>query len=483
VTATVKVSVVLPTYNQSHFLPEAIDTLLKQTYQDFELIIVNDGSKDQTAEILKTIANPKIKIINQANQGLPTALNNGFAAAAGQYWTWTSTDNVVSPNWLEELVKALDNAASDVGYAFSYYAGIDATDKFLFVNRDIRFDLPHLLFCNAGNASFLYRAELARKVGPYDANLVYAEDLDMWVRMADCTKAIAVPTVLYYYRVHHDAMSAQQEKVKNATRGVVDKYLAKYQNKFDIERLFPHITLSANPANERWRARVWLSTLSAGAHFYCPANAIIDQLMMALNESYDSGLVANIVHLYVKINQWQKAAEIVQQYCQADKSELLQTLAVITTQEDSEALQKIPFVTLDETFLAKDCPQRREILRNFTILDNPLTVENVVVDLINQLEDFQDHPQIWQKIAELSSSEDNALLLMIREYITALLAVPQTTEVSLLLKILEAVCQAYDENAENGIQKLKQLHCEHPELLVVSGAYHFIQRDLKIVVD
>lgn len=86
------ISVVLPTYNQADFLPAAFESVLVQTWDDFELIIVNDGSTDNTQAVLQSyLHHPRIRIITQPNKKLPGALNSGFAVAKGRYLTWTSS--------------------------------------------------------------------------------------------------------------------------------------------------------------------------------------------------------------------------------------------------------------------------------------------------------------------------------------------------------------------------------------------------------
>lgn len=401
--APIKVSIVLPTFNQCHFLLNAIQTIFNQTFDNFELIIINDGSTDGTAELLASINHPRLRIFTQQNQGLPSALNNGFAAARGEYWTWTSADNAVSPVWLEELVLALDQSPPDVGYAFSHYAAIDETGKILYVNRDQRFDLPTLLMRHTGNASFLYRSELARKIGSYDTALSHAEDLDMWVRMAEQTKATLVESVLYYYRQHANSMTSQQNTVREATKRVVNKFLAKSGGKLDIDQLYPEIHLSENPAFERWKARIWLSCLGLNATFYCPVDAIADQLMIALNEKYEQGLIGNIVLLYVKTGNWHAAAQIVAMYSQVDTSDYIKQLADILSRQAINELQKIPFLTLSESSLYADCKgpwSQQQLLKNLACKPSPSqshpfhSLKNRVTDGVYQLEDENAAPEV-----------------------------------------------------------------------------------------
>jgi glycosyltransferase involved in cell wall biosynthesis len=92
----------MPTYNQAKYLPSALDGIISQTFQNYELIIVNDGSTDNTAEIL---ADYRLKLdyhlIEQENLKLPRALNTGFSHAKGKYLTWTSSDNIMLPEMIE----------------------------------------------------------------------------------------------------------------------------------------------------------------------------------------------------------------------------------------------------------------------------------------------------------------------------------------------------------------------------------------------
>jgi glycosyltransferase involved in cell wall biosynthesis len=103
-----KVSIVIPVYNSEKFLENSIKSLLNQTYQDIEIICVNDGSTDSSFEILKKFAN-RIKIINQKNKGLAYALNEGIENMSGRWFKWFSPDDIMYPNSIEILVKTAKN--------------------------------------------------------------------------------------------------------------------------------------------------------------------------------------------------------------------------------------------------------------------------------------------------------------------------------------------------------------------------------------
>lgn len=342
----VKVSIVLPTYNHLKYLPSAIQSILNQTFEDFELIIINDGSTDLTEAFLSNIENSNIHVINQNNQGISNALNNGFALAQGEYWTWTSADNIVGPTWLEELVKALDTSPSEIGYAFSLYACIDENGKILQVEHQC-FDTYRLLL-RCGIASFLYKSEVAKKVGLYDPTLHGAEDLDMWIRMSQVTRAIHVDSVLYYYRWHANTLTKKiPEVVLSSTRRVILKYMNSTGGKLDIDRLFPEIKESTNPVFARWQAKIWLANKIALSPFFMLEPGF-DLLTEAIHEKYDPRLIGNLVFLCAEKKAWEKAAEVVESCLQKDNSEYFQILATIIRRKDMNILTKVPMIVFDD---------------------------------------------------------------------------------------------------------------------------------------
>jgi len=224
------VSIVLPVYNQANLIDEAIEGVLKQTYPHWELIIVDDGSKDDLHAVLaKYTADRRIRIASQPNQKLPSALNNGNFFVRGAYITWTSADNIMLPEQLSELVVALE-ANPGAGLAYSDYQAID--DRSAPLNdpdwrRHNRPDgssmirLPGTVtlenFHQSGDnflgASFMWRADIQAIVGPYDESTFGGEDYDMWLRMHLVTEFVHVPKVLYQYRVHDNTLNAKAKEL------------------------------------------------------------------------------------------------------------------------------------------------------------------------------------------------------------------------------------------------------------------------------
>ncbi|TNF58486.1 MAG: glycosyltransferase, partial [Burkholderiales bacterium] len=218
--------VVLPVYNQAYLLDESIRSVLGQTYQEFELIVINDGSTDGVEAVLeKYLDHPKVRCFSQANQRLPKALSNGFSFARGEFWTWTSADNIMEPTMLERLVGKL-RAEPDVGLVYADYYAIDDRGALLqdptwrAHNRpdphsgEIR--LPHtteqlnVVQDNFIGPCFMYRGWIGRCMGDYDPQLGI-EDYDYWMRINAFfpVRHLGAPDLLYRYRVHDNTLSAQ----------------------------------------------------------------------------------------------------------------------------------------------------------------------------------------------------------------------------------------------------------------------------------
>ena len=122
-----KISVIIPVYNSEKFLRESIESVLNQTYSDIEIIVINDGSTDDSVKILSEYEN-KIVIINQKNQGLASALNNGIKAMTGNWFKWFSPDDIMYPNTIDVLVNTVKNL-DDNTIVYSNWDMINETGK------------------------------------------------------------------------------------------------------------------------------------------------------------------------------------------------------------------------------------------------------------------------------------------------------------------------------------------------------------------
>ncbi len=210
-----KISIVMPVYNGEKYLKEAIDSIVNQKYQDWELILVNDCSTDNSKSIMEMYAanDKRIQVINnEINQKLPNSLNIGFDNAKGDYYTWTSDDNRYKPQALYEMISYLENNSMvDLVYCDMDYID-ESGSKIGTVSRDIE----EIYYNNCIGACFMYRSEAAKKVGKYAAEMFLVEDYEYWLRFAKNYNLTHLPVCLYEYRQH--ALSLTETKSEKINR-------------------------------------------------------------------------------------------------------------------------------------------------------------------------------------------------------------------------------------------------------------------------
>lgn len=236
----VKISVILPSYNGERYIAQSIQSVIDQTEQDWELIIVNDCSTDNTLKICENFAkqDSRIKIIsNKTNKKLPASLNVGFDAANGKYLTWTSDDNYYKPDALEKMSNYLDNH-QDVDLVSMGFDVIDENDNFMYYSENSRRykRCQESLICgNNIGAAFMYRKTIADKIGDYDTNTFCAEDYDYWCRIALAGKIGYSPDNIYVYRLQSNSLTAtKQTQIQEKTIYIQRKYAKDFFNKFNF---------------------------------------------------------------------------------------------------------------------------------------------------------------------------------------------------------------------------------------------------------
>src|ERR1041385_4667838 len=177
-----KVSIVLPTYNGAKYLRQSIDSCLNQTYPNIELVIVDDGSQDNTPEIIKSYNDARIKYIrNDTNQRLPRSLNIGFAKTTGDYLTWTSDDNFYAPEAIELMLNFLCGQKADFVYCDYYSFRAENTIDLKLVKLAAK---PSFRYINPIRACFLYTRAVMTTTGDYDPEMELVEDYDYWIRVS-----------------------------------------------------------------------------------------------------------------------------------------------------------------------------------------------------------------------------------------------------------------------------------------------------------
>lgn len=221
-----KICVIIPAYNQGHYLGEAIESVLKQTYPDFELIVVDDGSTDNTREVTTHILDPRLIYIYQENRGLSAARNTGIRNSSAPYLTFLDSDDLFLPEKLELLSTCLDENPK-LGLVAGQAIPIDGHG--IPVGKVLDTPLPEdstkLLEANPLHVgSVMVRRSWQEKVGFFDEALHSYEDWDMWLRLAraGCPMAYTHQPVSLY-RFHRAQMTRIGDQMTEATFAVLDK--------------------------------------------------------------------------------------------------------------------------------------------------------------------------------------------------------------------------------------------------------------------
>jgi glycosyltransferase involved in cell wall biosynthesis len=225
-TAPPRVSMVMPVHNGARWLAEAIESILAQDFTDFELILVDDASRDASPAIMAEAAvrDARVRLLRlDANMGLPAALNHGFAAARGVLHSWTSDDNLLRPQMLTRLVATLDaHPHADIVHAD--FMMID--DMGVEIGLSPIGPVERLLYGNNVGACFLYRAHVTEALGGYDTHLFGVEDYDFWLRAVQRFTFVALHEDLYLYRKHGGSLTNQRaEQIQALTVQIVERAL------------------------------------------------------------------------------------------------------------------------------------------------------------------------------------------------------------------------------------------------------------------
>lgn len=224
-----RVSVVIPTHNRAAYIRQALDSVFVQTYSDYEVIVVDDGSTDGTQALLKPLADKgSIRYVKQPARGVSVARNRGVGMAKGEYVAFLDSDDLFEPAKLERQV-ALYDQHPELGLVHCHYRKFDdhGHDLGLRDTSQYRGNIyPQLLMqwdTLMATPCMLMRKSVIEEVGGYDESMRWGEDLDLWRRIAQRYPADLVPEALARIRVHPAGISQQRF---NALPGF-ERYLAK----------------------------------------------------------------------------------------------------------------------------------------------------------------------------------------------------------------------------------------------------------------
>lgn len=214
-----KVTVVLPTYNRAHILGAAVKSILNQTYQDFELIVVDDGSQDGTRGVVDSFHDPRIRYVrHETNRGLSAGRNTGAREARGIYIANQDSDDTWDPGKLEREVKALEAAPPSVGVAYSRLEKIFPdgkkvllpNDGFSPVSGDLHTKLLEGNFITMQVA--LVKKDVFGAVGWFDESIPALQDWDFWLRVSKRYEFVYVPGVGVRASISDDSITKNKKK-------------------------------------------------------------------------------------------------------------------------------------------------------------------------------------------------------------------------------------------------------------------------------
>ncbi|MBN1568191.1 MAG: glycosyltransferase [Acidobacteria bacterium] len=212
------VSIIMPCYNQGHFLAQAIQSVQDQTFKNWELIIVNDGSSDDTEQVVHGFQDPRIRYIYQNNRGLSAARNAGIRATQALFIALLDSDDLWEPPFLERMLECLDRnphaAAAYCGYVFIDEHGNKIGNPCLKTvpPQDFRRTL-----LNEGNwlvpSAVVCRKHSMEQAGSFDESLGGVADTDLWIRLCKQKTFVGVNSILIRYRLHEASMSRDAERM------------------------------------------------------------------------------------------------------------------------------------------------------------------------------------------------------------------------------------------------------------------------------
>jgi glycosyltransferase involved in cell wall biosynthesis len=200
------VTIVTPSFNQAPYLEETIQSVFNQTYPNIEYIIMDGGSTDGSAEIIKSHQKKLAYWVSEKDRGQTDAINKGFAKAKGEILGWINSDDTLQPNAVEEAVQFLqDNLDTGLVYGDTNY--IDEKGRVIGRFPAAQTDLPRLRrgYVHIPQQASFFRKSIWDQVSPLDPEFFFAMDYDLWVRIARKAEIHYLPRLWANFRLHRGA--------------------------------------------------------------------------------------------------------------------------------------------------------------------------------------------------------------------------------------------------------------------------------------
>lgn len=226
-----KVSIVIPTYNRARFLPKAIQSALGQPFADLEVILVDDGSTDDTRQVVASFTDPRLMYVYQENQGATAAFNAGLARATGTYVSILGSDDWYEPGGLARLARVLD-ASAEVGLAAGGYTFVDAHGAVIqkarpWVGAPVLDVTAWLYGCPVLLQAALIRRSWIERVGGFDPAIPSIQDWDFGLRLARAGCRMAwVHEPIFCYRIHGNQIMSNTAATGAELLVMLDRFFA-----------------------------------------------------------------------------------------------------------------------------------------------------------------------------------------------------------------------------------------------------------------
>jgi glycosyltransferase involved in cell wall biosynthesis len=220
-------SIIIPTYNRAPIISLSINAVLQQTFDDFEIIVVDDGSTDQTSDVVGSILNPKLSYVYQDNQGVCAARNTGARCAKGQYLAFLDSDDFVEMNWLEDFHKKIIQEKTSLVYCS--IQKVEPNGNVTVINANNPFNNGRSKGVLLAGA-WVLEAAIFFKVGLYDENLKFGENTELRIRL---DKLKISPSIVTNYNLVYNSCFSEGAKNNQNKFDSILYTISKHKSYFD----------------------------------------------------------------------------------------------------------------------------------------------------------------------------------------------------------------------------------------------------------
>ncbi|QIR40369.1 glycosyltransferase [Tolypothrix sp. PCC 7910] len=246
-----QISIIIPAYNSENTIAQTINSVLNQTFSDWELIVINDGSQDKTLDIILEFNHPRIKVFSYPNSGSQKSRNRGLEHAVAEFVSFLDADDLWTPDKLESQFKALQ-ANPQAAVAYSWTNCIDEKSQFL--RRGTYISAMGNVYANLLLINFLengsnplIRRDALNVVGGFDESLNAAQDWDIYLRLAAHYTFVAVPSPQILYRISGNSMSTNVLGLEKGSLAVIERAFKQapqsiqYSKKYSLGNLYKYL--------------------------------------------------------------------------------------------------------------------------------------------------------------------------------------------------------------------------------------------------